>query len=87
MSDDDLVKQLQELAVKSNDGDLRGPALAAADRIEGLIAQRNAAYEAGVRAGLEAAAVACPPNEGIGDVIRDIDPAKITERVKGQDNE
>lgn len=33
---EDLVKRLRDLAIQSNDGVLRGPALAAADRIEGL---------------------------------------------------
>lgn len=36
---DDLVKRLRDLAIQSNDGVLRGPALGAADRIEELEAK------------------------------------------------
>jgi cell division protein FtsB len=39
---DDLVKRLRDLASQSIDGDLRGPALQAADRIEALEAERDA---------------------------------------------
>lgn len=38
---DDLIKRLRKTAAVSNDGNLRGPALEAADRIEELEAENK----------------------------------------------